>query len=268
MTSKAFVKIVHYNRYSTGAAFLAKSLGISRVTGDTGQLGEKNVLINWGCTKLSPHIAQAGTILNPPGAIAKMVNKLEFFKFMEDHPLFKPRMPDWTENRATASQWVDAGHEVLGRAQLKGKGGAGIIFGSEEETFEDFLDCTLFVKYKKKKEEYRVHFFGDKLLDVQQKLLRKFDDNGTPIERDHVDFRVRNLQNGFVFARNDIKPPADVITQAKKAFGISSLDFGCVDVLYNEVEGQAYVLEINTAPGLMGTTLEKYKDAFKEKLGI
>jgi len=40
------------------------------------------------------------------------------------------------------------------------------------------------------------------------------------------------------------------------------LDFGAVDIVYNENDNKAYVLEINTAPGLSGTTLEKYVEVF------
>ncbi|MNY63636.1 hypothetical protein D3C86_2006230 [compost metagenome] len=41
------------------------------------------------------------------------------------------------------------------------------------------------------------------------------------------------------------------------------LTFGAVDVIWNEYRHQAYVLEVNTAPGLTGTTLEKYAEAFR-----
>ena len=40
------------------------------------------------------------------------------------------------------------------------------------------------------------------------------------------------------------------------------LDFGAVDVIWNEHESKAYVLEINTAPGLEGSTVEDYKEFF------
>ncbi|MNY81884.1 hypothetical protein D3C86_2236870 [compost metagenome] len=42
------------------------------------------------------------------------------------------------------------------------------------------------------------------------------------------------------------------------------LDFGAADVIWNDHRKQAFVLEVNTAPGLTGTTLEKYAKALKE----
>ena len=41
------------------------------------------------------------------------------------------------------------------------------------------------------------------------------------------------------------------------------LDFGAVDVIYNGHSNRAYVLEINTAPGLTGTTLDNYAAALR-----
>src|SRR5690606_32924060 len=78
-----------------------------------------------------------------------------------------------------------------------------------------------------------------------------------------VNFMIRNHRNGFIFQRNEITIPADVEVQATKAFEASGLDFGAVDVIWNEHEGRAYVLEINSAPGLEGTTLDNYVAAFK-----
>jgi D-alanine-D-alanine ligase-like ATP-grasp enzyme len=42
------------------------------------------------------------------------------------------------------------------------------------------------------------------------------------------------------------------------------LDFGAIDMIYNERRNQYYVLEVNTACGLTGTTLDKYVEVFKE----
>ena len=74
------------------------------------------------------------------------------------------------------------------------------------------------------------------------------------------------MNNGFIFARNEIQIPEDVTVQATKAFEITGLDFGAVDVIYNERQSAAYVLEINTAPGLEGTTDTDYAQMLREKL--
>lgn len=267
--AKSDYYIVHYQKYSPGATGLAKALGIKKV-GNGGEvwLGEGHTLINWGLTSLQENLRDAARIINKPSNIKKTSNKLAFFKHMGEAPLLAPRIPEWTEDSDVALDWLKAGHEVLARTVINGRGGTGIVFGSDEDQFEDFIEAPLFTKYKKKKDEYRVHVLFGEPVDVQQKLLRSTDDHGVPIDRSTVDYRVRNLKNGFIFARAGVKPPSDVIKQAVLAYKLSDLDFGAIDVIYNSSEGQAYVLEINTAPGLMGTTMEIYKEHFKKALGL
>ena len=50
---------------------------------------------------------------------------------------------------------------------------------------------------------------------------------------------------------------------AVKAVNSLGLDFGAVDICEDE-EGNPYVFEVNTAPGIEGTTVEKYHTAFIE----
>ena len=84
------------------------------------------------------------------------------------------------------------------------------------------------------------------------------------LPNDQVDFQIRNAANGFVFARNAIDLPDDCAVQAKKALAMTGLDFGAVDVIYNERLEQSFVLEVNTAPGLEGTTVDDYVAALGE----
>jgi D-alanine-D-alanine ligase-like ATP-grasp enzyme len=74
---------------------------------------------------------------------------------------------------------------------------------------------------------------------------------------------VRNLANGFVYVFDEA-PPACVKEEAIKALESTGLAFGAVDVIYNQQQDKAYVLEINTAPGLEQRTAEAYALAFKE----
>ena len=52
--------------------------------------------------------------------------------------------------------------------------------------------------------------------------------------------------------------PPVVVEQGSLAFAASELDFGAVDIIFNERENKAYVLEINSAPGLEGSTIQDY----------
>ena len=72
---------------------------------------------------------------------------------------------------------------------------------------------------------------------------------------------VRNLANGWVFCRDNVVEPDGLRDAAVSACAALGLDFGAVDIIWNERENKCYVLEVNTAPGLQGTTLENYANA-------
>jgi D-alanine-D-alanine ligase-like ATP-grasp enzyme len=76
---------------------------------------------------------------------------------------------------------------------------------------------------------------------------------------------VRNHENGFIYARQEIAPPKKVIDEAVKAVSALGLNFGGVDVIYNEKKDAAYVLESNSSIGLEpeGTTLKRLAAAFR-----
>ena len=57
---------------------------------------------------------------------------------------------------------------------------------------------------------------------------------------------IRNLEGGFLYEHGNVKPPKDVLDQSIRAFKASSLDFGAIDVIWNEKKSKAYVLEVNT----------------------
>jgi glutathione synthase/RimK-type ligase-like ATP-grasp enzyme len=114
----------------------------------------------------------------------------------------------------------------------------------------------LYVEYIKKKEEYRVHVAFGHIIDVQRKGRNR------DVPDEDVNWQVRNHGNGFIYMRGGVDIPDCCRSLALAAVESLGLDFGAVDVIWNEHEDRWYVLEVNTAPGLSGTTLEKYADAF------
>jgi D-alanine-D-alanine ligase-like ATP-grasp enzyme len=79
-----------------------------------------------------------------------------------------------------------------------------------------------------------------------------------------VDWRVRNHGNGFNYARVDVQPPEDITRAAVEAVRILGLHFGAVDIGWNEREKRATIYEVNTAPGLEGSTLHDYVGAIRK----
>lgn len=168
------------------------------------------------------------------------------------------RTPEFTTDRHQALRWLMQGSTVVERHVLNGNSGEGIRL-IEPNGEEELRHPPLYVKYVPKKQEYRIHVCGGEAVDIQRKARRK------DVADEDINWKIRNHDNGFIFARNEdgVVPP-DVIVQAVNSVKILGLDFGAVDVIFNDKEQQAYVLEVNTAPGLSGSTLEGYVSRFKD----
>lgn len=216
------------------------------------------LIINWGSANLPNWVKVcAKRVLNPVSAVAVCRNKIKFFDKVKD----AARVPDYTTDFETAMNWVRDGKIVMGRS-ANGSCGTDIVFYEDDPG--QFQSSEFWVQYKKKKFEFRVHIVAGEVISLQQKAIRSADAEGQPIPAGTIDFRIRNHRNGFIFKRNEITVPSDVIEQAKLAFrAVPGLDFGAIDVIYNQHEDKAYVLEINTAPGLEGQTLTDYTKAFE-----
>lgn len=249
------IRIYSYHQFSQGSKSLADAMGIKRLKKENSKFtpGRGDVIINWGSGILPDRLQVAeAKILNNPADVRRVTNKSTAFQSFDG----RCRVPPYTTSLATAQVWLNEGKSVFARTILNGHSGAGIevMYPDHPDTWQ--IRAQLYTQYVPKKEEYRVHIVDGAVIDVQRKGLPQ----GLP--RDNINWMIRNLANGFIFVRNDGKVvPGDVFTQALAAMDGSGLHFGAVDVIWNEKQGQAYVLEINTAPGLVGTTVENYSRA-------
>lgn len=144
------------------------------------------------------------------------------------------------------------------RKLLSSHSGNGIVL-HENGGDNELPSAPLYVAYKKKTHEYRVHFFKNsngtfEVIDVTQKKKRK-DFEG------EVNTKIRNHQNGWVYCREGIEESADLRTQALNAALACDIKLGAVDLIYNQKENKCYVLEINSAPGIEGTSVTNYVNA-------
>lgn len=240
------------NEASEGAKALAKALDVKRIKHENSKYkaGPGKVVINWGDSQL-PKNLQASEVLNSPHVLGAMTNKLKFFQLMADTDV---RIPEFTTDRQIAGAWLDQpGVIVVERHKLSGHSAEGLRI---VENLLDITNAPLYTKYVPKKDEFRVHFFKGEIIDTQQKKKR-LDFEG------EANFKVRNHANGFIYARNEIEVPEDVLVQARRTIAACGLDFGAIDIIYNQKNREAYVLEVNTAPGLAGETVEVYANAIQ-----
>lgn len=247
------VFVYSYKFGSKSAKEIAKALGVKRIKHKNSRFkgGQDKIVINWGSGNLPPRVKRSHVINLDQNTILAS-NKLRWFRKAATIPGL--HAPEWTENRAVAQSWSDLGHTVVVRHLLSANSGKGIEL---IEKGKRVPLAPLYTKYVPKKQEYRVHVMDGLVIDAVRKARRRAD------ERENFDYRIRNVDAGFIFARQGMEDcPKCVYEQAVIACKGLGLDFGAADVIYNERQNKAYVIEVNTAPGIVGTTIERYKNAF------
>lgn len=244
--------ILPYNIGSASAKALSLALNIRRSKGER-EFKPRSTVVNWGNGKIIPR-GRGLRILNRPDAVATASNKLSTFRILQK--LGVPTV-EFTTSRREAEEWIDENTPVYARQKLTGSSGEGIVV---LQYGDRFVDAPMYTKGFIKTHEYRVHVVDGKVIDFTKKRRRE----GTPEENS----LIKNLENGWVFCRDNVKLPNKVRAASLAAVSGMGLDFGAVDILYSEKQDMARILEVNTAPGLEGTTLERYTEAIRRLLSL
>jgi len=156
--------------------------------------------------------------------------------------------PEFTFDRAVASSWLADESIVFCRTLTRASEGRGIVVA---ETVDQLVNAPVYTKYTKKKREFRVHIFGDKIVQIVEKRKR----SGWDSDRDT---RIRNTANGYVFCRTVDNIPDGLRELALKASKVTKSDFRGVDIAYNELKNELFVIEVNSAPGIEGSNVTDY----------
>lgn len=206
---------------------------------------DTDLVINWGNSKYPSWPIY--WLYNDPVDNLQAINKIYTFEKLKEYGI--PH-PEWTTDYDVAADWWEKGKDIVGRLTATGYGGDDIvIYTKNDDQFDSEHLCKLYVKYKKKKHEYRVHVFNDEVIDVTWKRKKKGAE---------IDTKIRNFKNGWVYCREGIKITENLLSTARDAISVLNLHFGAVDLIWNEKEDKYYVLEVNTAPGLVETSLNNY----------
>jgi glutathione synthase/RimK-type ligase-like ATP-grasp enzyme len=240
------LKIFPYKIGSLSAKKLARALKVLRV-GNYYNAKRSDTIVNWG-SSTPPHFRWMEQDLNKPHAIALASNKLN--TFLEYRSKSFTHIPQWTTNPSEAKHWLDLGLKTYCRTKLSSHSGNGIIICNDGDTL---VSAPLYTLHSKHKDEYRVHIFKGEVLDVQKKKKR----NGFI----RTSSGIRNHSNGWVYARSNVAIPDMLSTIAIQAVNLLGLDFGAVDIGHRLIDNKFFVFEVNTAPGLEGSTLDKYSKA-------
>lgn len=226
-------------------------------TGDT--------IINWGNSRFSDaRVFGQARILNSPEAIRRASMKTDAMAAMQAAGV---PIVESTTDHAVAQGWMDAGSLVYARTVLQGHSGEGIVMAHNNPseissvgnafTVQDTLpQARLYTKgIIVQRREFRIHVMNGTVTYVQQK---KRADGAT--SRPQYSNVVRNYHTGWIYASSDVRPNDAALRAAIDAVAALGLDFGAVDVITRRDD--AWVLEVNTAPGLQGTNLSTYAENF------
>ena len=179
------------------------------------------------------------------------VDKLTQYRWFQERGLSSL---EFTTRHEDADTWIEQGETVFGRKYLNSSCGKGIVVFEAGNGISPMTSpCPVYTKYKKKKREFRVHIFKDRVVMVCEKL-RKKEFNG------ESDTKIRNLANGYVFVQNVANEPAGLRELALAAAAVSPSDFKGVDIGYNEKKEELFIIEVNSAPGIQGSNVNRYAE--------
>ena len=236
------------------ARALARAMGLRVRNPARHEIRRGSTCISWGYTGPTDF---AGKVINAPNAVAQASDKIVTFRTLQEVGV--PTVP-YTTDPEEALAWHNDRKTIYARTLTRGAKGRGIIVVRPDDplTMDNIRGTPLFTRFIKCDYECRVHVVNDQVIDFAQKKRKRLD-NPHPLR-----YWIRNHDTGWVFAREGFDPHVNVLTTGRWAVNALGLDFGAVDV---RVKGdKSYVLEVNSAPGLEGTTLDTYADALKEML--
>ena len=252
--------IYPYKLGSKSAKKLAELLGTKRVRPDGNYRPRKHhFIVSLGAQQYPRWGARADElrvpVVNKWGTLDNAQNKLAAFYKLQEAGI---PVPKFTNSREEAKAFFTQRRSVVFcRTLLRAHGGRGIVIARSPE---ELVPAPLYTKYFPKRFEYRIHVFKGEVIDAAQKRLVRAERREE--ERNQL---VRNLENGWIYAREGLNIPQALKDACIKSCQVLNLDFGAVDCAVAE-DGSFAIFEVNTAPGLEGTTLQSYASAIRRHM--
>lgn len=222
---------------------------------------DSDIIVNYGSSNINDmdRVSGSAMVINHPRVVRNASNKVRAFEAMARHGV---PVVEYTTLPQVAQEWFNEGNVVYARQTVNGHSGAGIVICSQSTpdqmgnvAFEHSLaNAALYTKgLTAQRREFRFHVMNGEIIFVQQK--RRVADWRELPNYSNV---VRNHSTGWIYAQQDVRPNEASRNAAIQAVNALGLDFGAVDIITRH--DQAWVLEVNTAPGLEGETLVKYAE--------
>lgn len=284
---------------TTGMA-LAEALGITGTKTRPRNLSAGDLLIGWG-TKIDDaiNIADGITVWNHPNAIRENRNKLASLQKMIGNNDLKAHIAKFcpVNNVGRALERNELKLPLVGRTNYH-QGGKGfwlcLTNGHVElaradgaQYFQEFIDIA---------DEYRLHVMFDEVVYAVRKTANPEESSWIANQREKIEESARKheweLEDETVdrvlsVMVKQVQLPDYIIRSNKRGWKFSSvrvntlnenlrlaalrtvstvgLEFGAVDCALDS-KGNAYIIEVNSGPGLQGTAKDKYVEIFTAKV--
>jgi hypothetical protein len=267
-----------------GAHNLAVAMGCRLVSHSS----EKNLpkkteyVLNFGCSPDHPAILRAERsgvpVFNRPEHVATASSKLATFNAFATHAAnngasrFYPKF--YTDLAQANFASLVEGKTLVARQIDRGSSGAGIVVATPDDVRQQggLPRARLYTEAIDKGREYRVHVgmsnTGDpRIIDITRKIRKPDATGDRPF--------IWNHDNDFIFVRegvNESTIPRDLFQVAVRALRAVGLQYGAVDIVCPRrgrlapTQVACYALEVNSAPGMEGTTVDRYAAYFDHLL--
>lgn len=221
-------------------------------------LGNRDhIILNWGSTNRRC-VHSAYRIFNDPQAVAIATSKVNTFVHLKESGMLN-NLPIFTTEIEEAKSFVRNGRIVFCRTLTRASQGRGIVIAHTED---EVVPAPLYTVRCKRSREIRVHVFNGSVIDFAQK--KRMSPERLAEEDINLSGDIRSHSNGWVFAREGITIPESARIAAIDAVSKLGLDFGAVDIALSLAAPK--IFEVNTAPGVAETTLNRYVEAIKNLL--
>jgi hypothetical protein len=239
---------------SIGLNNLVESLRISganvlktKVVGSTYRKRVGDILINWGNS--NPALDYD---INTTASIEVCSNKIKTFNKLSEAGL-SLFVPDFFIDKHEAIR--NNRYPIYCRTLVCSSEGRGTVVAYSEE---EVVDAPLYTIGVECLREVRLHIFKGSLISAQQKK-RISSVRMTAEGFQGINDAIRNSAGGWIFARQGVVIPESVKNVAIRAANAVGVDMCAIDILCTL--GNPCILDINTAPGITGTTVEHYRDS-------
>lgn len=253
----------------------------------------KEMVIGWGTKTKKEAVINAKKVLNHVNEIRANRNKhTTLTRLVREKDMVAPFVRAEDVMTAIDGPRIPICLPLVGRTNYH-QGGKGFWICLTKSHIRNAIEegAQYFQNYIDIKDEFRIHIFGDKVLCAQKKVKR------TNIEQAYINQHVEKISN--IAGKNERKLDKDTLNYtlgrmakenlgvdmivrsnrkgwkfshiktinkamealAIKALKVVGLEFGAVDCCIDNT-GKPWIIEINSGPGLDGTTLKAYVNKF------